>query len=661
MDTSDKKNDATVIKPVKKSPPEESASLIDQSNATVIRKPDSSVDTEQARALTKIGKSLRESDNSTGFEKARQAANLALSNQKIIINNRFVLDTIIGGGGMGTVYKARDLRKVEADDANPFVAVKVLNEDFEQHPDAFVTLQREASRSQILAHPNIVQVHDFDRDGSMIYMTMQLLEGTDLEAYIKSNLGTGIPVDEALHIIEEYCSALIYAHDKHIVHSDLKPGNIFLTEAGTKVLDFGIARFSSDMSSQDSFDAGSLGALTPAYASLEMLNGEPPDPRDDVYAAAIIAYELLSGGQHPYQRKSAQEALLAGLKPARIAKLNKRQWRALDAALKLRREERTPSTTQFIQQLTGSRKSLAVKAVALGLVLVTGMMIYFQFLAPDEVKTVVADTLKKGQQCLAAEDYACARDSATAVLKLDAENKAAESLYQASVAAGQKAQISEIHTSALNCIQVGDLDCARAEVMALQRISPDSPLIMDIQTRLQIKEARDNAERCMAEKQYDCVVQNTNIILGLEAGNADALILSEQAKRLQAKQQQSEASNQQQYNKNMTEAQNCFVAGNYACSIKTAKKALQYKPSDVDAETMIQKASYAQAQQQQAMSKAKNMLSQGKTCFEQKNYSCAIAKSESALEFVPGFDEAARLKQQAQQEIMKLKQSIKIE
>jgi len=660
MENSNKKNDATVIRPSRIEPEVEPVTPDDESNATVIKQSGRSLDTEQAHALTKIGKSLQTSDSSTGFEKAREAANRALANEKMLLNNRFVLDTIIGGGGMGTVYKARDLRKVEANDADPFVAVKVLNEDFQQHPDAFVTLQREASRSQILAHPNIITVHDFDRDGSLIFMTMQLLEGTDLEKHIKSTMGQGLEVDEAISIITDYCTALIYAHDKHIVHSDFKPGNIFLTEAGAKVLDFGIARFSSGLPSEDSFDAGSLGALTPAYASLEMFNGEPPDPSDDVYAAAIIAYELLSG-KHPYHRKSAEEALQEGLKPARIEKLNNRQWRALEAALKLRRDERTATMAEFLQQLTGRRKPLIWKAAALGFVAVSALLAYFQFLAPNEVTTVVADTLKKGQQCLTNKDYSCAKESATAVLKLDSVNKAAKTLYQASAKADQKAQLDATYQSALKCIQAGKLDCARAETVSLQRLSPDSPLITDIQTRLQVKIAADNADHCMTEKRYDCVLQNTDTVLNLEPNNASALSLASQAKQLQTERQRKDASNLQHYQQNMATAQKCFSDGNYDCSRTSAKQALSYNPADIDAETLIQKSSYAQMQQQQAMTRAKTVLSQGVNCLKQKDYSCAIAKSESALEFVPGFEDAVKLKQQAQQEITRLKQSITIE
>ena len=134
---------------------------------------------EQKRAaLTQISQIAYTDKKSQGFMKAQADADQALADNKIILNDRFVLENTLGAGGMGTVYKAQDLRKVEARDNNPYVAAKILNADFKNHPDAFVTLQREASRSHLLSHPNIVTVHDFDRDGDTIYMTMELMKAS---------------------------------------------------------------------------------------------------------------------------------------------------------------------------------------------------------------------------------------------------------------------------------------------------------------------------------------------------------------------------------------------------------------------------------------------------------------------------------------------------
>src|SRR5262249_20405666 len=100
------------------------------------------------------------------------------------IKDRFVLEEVIGKGGMGVVFRARDKRKEEAQDRHPYAALKVLNETFKRHPESLKALQREARKAQNLAHPNIVTVYDFDRDGANVYMVMELLEGEPLDKYI---------------------------------------------------------------------------------------------------------------------------------------------------------------------------------------------------------------------------------------------------------------------------------------------------------------------------------------------------------------------------------------------------------------------------------------------------------------------------------------------
>jgi len=275
------------------------------------------------------------------------------------IKQRFVLEKVLGSGGMGAVYQALDLRKQEASDRDPYVAIKLLNEDFQRHPDAFISLQREARKAQTLAHPNIVTVYDFDRDGDMVFMTMECLTGQPLDRLLRGHVDAGLPREQALAILRDVGAALIYAHSHRIAHSDFKPGNVFVTDKGVaKVLDFGIARAVSGLGGegveQTVFDPGSLGALTPAYASLEMLRGEVPDPRDDIYALGCVAYELFAG-RHPFDKKTAAQAQTEKLKPARIASLSRRQWRALEQSLAFERAQRLPSVEQLLDAFDKKR------------------------------------------------------------------------------------------------------------------------------------------------------------------------------------------------------------------------------------------------------------------------------------------------------------------
>jgi eukaryotic-like serine/threonine-protein kinase len=269
------------------------------------------------------------------------------------LNNRFVLEECLGVGGMGTVYKALDLRKLEASDRKPHVAIKVLNVQFRGNPNSLVALQREARKAQVLAHRNIITVYDFDRDGPIVYLTMEYLTGKPLSQLLRTPGYKGMPVRAALPIVRGMCNALAYAHEHGFVHCDFKPANVFLTtNAEVKVIDFGIARvFQRPEEESDAtvFDPGSLGALTPAYASPEMIEHREPDPRDDIYALGCITYELLTG-HHPFDRLSATQARNADFKPQRPPDLDAKQWRALRAALSFDRNTRMPSVARFIAE-----------------------------------------------------------------------------------------------------------------------------------------------------------------------------------------------------------------------------------------------------------------------------------------------------------------------
>jgi serine/threonine protein kinase len=304
-----------------------------------------------------------------------------------VINNRFVLEESIGTGGMGTVFKARDLRKVEAQDRNPHVAIKVLNEEFRRHPQALQALQRESRKTQKLAHPNIVTVYDFDRDGANVYMVMELLEGEPLDRLVKRNDGLGLGVKEALRLTQGICRAMTYAHEQGIVHADFKPANAFLTRDNViKVLDFGIARavkHSEQVSGvMTVFDPGTLGALTPAYAGCEVIEGEEADARDDIYAIACVAYELIAG-RHPFERLSAAQARDAGVIPVPPPGLSKRQWRTLRRALSFRRDQRPKSVPEFFDGLRplprlpavyAAGGGAAIAAVAILVMLISGQI-----------------------------------------------------------------------------------------------------------------------------------------------------------------------------------------------------------------------------------------------------------------------------------------------
>lgn len=327
----------------------------------------SSFGTEETRVQTQPSGRMMSQPASWGNAPPDQPAELErMKGIGDTLNGRFVLEECIGFGGMGTVYKALDLRKLEASDRKPYIAIKVLNVQFRGHPKSLITLQREARKAQTLAHPNIVTVYDFDRDGSTVYLTMEYLSGKALSQRLRAPGFTGVPLPEALRIVNGMGRALAYAHERGFVHCDFKPANVILTDKGeVKVIDFGIARvFRKPEEDNEAtvFDPGSLGGLTPAYASPELLEHREPDPRDDIYALACITYELLTG-RHPFDRNPATQARGMAMKPQRPKDLGSRQWRALKAGLAFEREARTPTVARFLEEISG--KSMPVRELAL--------------------------------------------------------------------------------------------------------------------------------------------------------------------------------------------------------------------------------------------------------------------------------------------------------
>lgn len=298
-----------------------------------------------------------------------------------VIKDRFVLETTLGKGGMGLVFGAVDRRKLEARDPNPHVALKVLNADFARHPQSFMALQREARKAQTLAHPNVVTVFDFDRDGDTVYMTMELLKGRSLDSIVREGRGKGNSAEFALPIIRGIAEGLAYAHRKGIVHSDLKPGNVFITSDGTaKILDFGIARAvpsSITDENKDEFDAGSLGAYTEAYATDEMVAGVDPHTADDMYALGIIAYELVTGF-HPYQRHSAPNARKLDIKPAPLKGLKRKHARAIERCLSFERKDRPQTAGEFLKLFRGVTRLQKVTLAASALLALTAGYFWYQ-------------------------------------------------------------------------------------------------------------------------------------------------------------------------------------------------------------------------------------------------------------------------------------------
>lgn len=316
-----------------------------------------------------------------------------------ILNERFILDEIIGLGGMGIVFKASDLRKIEAQDREPHVAIKILSKEIQSHPQALIALQRESKKTQKLAHPNIVTVYDYDRDGDTVYMTMEYLEGEPLDHLIKRE--AALPRERALEIVTDISHGLAYAHKRGIVHSDLKPGNVYILKDGTaKILDFGIAHAvktpgQTIFTDATVFNPRALSALTPAYASCEILEEGPSDQRDDIYALGCITHELLTG-KHPYNRIPATAARDSIIKIRRDKRLTRNEWTAIQHALVFDQDSRTATVEKFQTELQPHSgifgiKNIITVALLIASIIITSILSLDPFNTAENSETVTTD------------------------------------------------------------------------------------------------------------------------------------------------------------------------------------------------------------------------------------------------------------------------------
>ncbi len=266
-----------------------------------------------------------------------------------LLRDRFLLHEQVSGGSMGVVYKAMDRRLAEVGGDTYWVAIKVLSPQLAENAQALRALQQEAAKGRCLIHPNIVRCIDLDRDGDLFFIVMEWLEGRTLADILDSDDSKLIDREASLRIVRQIGDALDYAHRCGIVHADIKPGNIMMMPDGdAKLFDFGVARVEQNQRDA-SFDPGVLGALTPAYSSMQVLTGEEPVVSDDVFSLGCLMYRLLAG-YRVFGPRNAAEAAQEGMEPQRLKSLSDTQWRALKKALSYSRVTRFQSVGEFLDK-----------------------------------------------------------------------------------------------------------------------------------------------------------------------------------------------------------------------------------------------------------------------------------------------------------------------
>lgn len=221
------------------------------------------------------------------------------------LGGRYILDDMIGQGGMSAVYKATDpnLRRV--------VAVKLIHSHLSTNPEFVRRFEEEAAAVAQLNHPNIIKVFDFNHEDGTYYMVLEFVPGETLQSRLKQ-IGAQnrqMSVDETINIMMDMCDAVGYAHKRGMLHRDIKPANIMLSTEGRAVLmDFGVVKM---MGGQQHTATGAV-IGTALYMSPEQARGERPDERADIYSLGVTLFEMVSG-RPPFEADSAMSTLLMHL------------------------------------------------------------------------------------------------------------------------------------------------------------------------------------------------------------------------------------------------------------------------------------------------------------------------------------------------------------
>ena len=253
-----------------------------------------------------------------------------------VVAGRFVLQQRLGRGRYGPIYKALDRSLSEAlIGVEHHVALHELHPRIATQPILLERLENLPFHPHAWSHPNLVKLLEFGRDGAKYFLSEEFLEGTSVRVVLDDSPWEPLTYDEVLAVLRAVGDALNYAHAKGIVHGDLRPQNVFVTEHyNIKLLDL---------------LPGNEPRPTPFFPE-DASNDRHPHPSDDVYGLACLAYELLAR-RHPYNGNSPLEALTAGLAPQPVPGLPLPQWQALSRGLALRRERRTAGVPELLAGL----------------------------------------------------------------------------------------------------------------------------------------------------------------------------------------------------------------------------------------------------------------------------------------------------------------------
>ncbi|HTW79088.1 MAG TPA: protein kinase [Terracidiphilus sp.] len=461
---------------------------------------------------------------------------------------KYEIVDVLGQGGMGVVYRARDPR------IGRNVAIKTLTEGFSGESDMLQRFYQEAGHTGNLRHPNIVTVYDFGDENGLPYIVMEFLDGQPLDKIIRDK--EPLHLGEKLDIIEQVCAALDYAHAQGMIHRDVKPANIIVQRDGlVKLLDFGIARTGQQPTDKNMTRTGTL-VGTPAYMAPERLRGDQFDGRSDIFSTGVVLYQLLTGvlpfdaeypailhqilQQDPPPLGNYLTTYPAQLDQAIARALAKepidRYGRAGDMAADLNAIGAHIKLQRIAQLLLDAQKASDAQDYAQAKLLLTQilrmdsqnaeakklMAVVDQFFNLQRLRQRVEQLNKSAREAIEGRNWDQAIAVCTEAVQLDAENsEAAELLARASAGKQTRETIQQLMRDADSARHAGNYDTAQECAAKARDLDPTDSRIMAICKVLQ-KEADEARLRARVQKLLQATQDSLNASRFIDASSAIA-------------------------------------------------------------------------------------------------------------------------------------------
>ncbi len=522
----------------------------------------------------------------------------------------------LGRGAMGIVYRAEDPRL-----GRP-VALKTTNAEVAGNPNLLKRFYREAQAAAKLAHPNIVTIYEIDEANGVPFIAMEFLEGESLQKIIADR--ANIPILKKVHIVIDTCKGLDYAHQRGIVHRDVKPGNIVVLNDGqVKIVDFGIARVGVSSMTRTGVVLGTV-----MYMSPEQVQGQTVDARSDVFSLGVVLYELLT-----YQAPFPGDDV-----PSILYKIINEPPEALTKYI-----PQCPTLLEQIVQraLAKDREERYQSAEDMGFDL--------QRIADSLKRETIDVFLQQGERSLHQGDFTIAKESLQKVLEIDSSHQLAKSLLaqvRERIQSRQRAQKVEHNLGqAKEALQAEQYEDALSLFEEVLRLDPGNEeakqckqLAVERRDRSEkIRRHLERSEKLSAEADFQRAKAELEAVLTIEPGNAAALGMMDWVVKELTEQERLRQVRQ------YLEGARAHLAGkNFGKALETLERARELDPINIEVEAVTRLVRSSQQKEERRKLLVKR-LAEIEEALSKGKLDLALASVEQTLREFPDDAQVLRL------------------